>query len=56
MGAAFEVKNKKGIVGTIGGVQLGGNTADGGDVAAARAAIFEASRSASNNRGVPKKG
>ena len=49
-----EVKNKKGIIGTRGGVQLGGDGAEGGDVAAARAAKFEASRSASNNRGVSK--
>ena len=39
-----EVKNQKGIVGTRGGVQLGGDAPVVNDVAAARAAKFEASR------------
>ena len=50
-----EVKNAKGIVGTKGGVRIGGGEGpEGGDVAAARAAKFEQQRKENNNRGLTK--
>ena len=48
-----EVVNKKGIINTRGGTVLGGGEGVD-DVAAARAAKFEAKRNADNNRGLTK--
>ena len=51
-----EVKNSRGITNTRGGVQLGGgdNANSPEDVAAARAAKFEAKRDKNKNRGLTK--